>query len=161
MSEFELSLVGLAILVGIIGVVVPVLPGGLLVWAAIGVWALTVQEPAGWVVLGVSTVAIGATQVLKYVVPARRLRESGIPRASLAVGLTAGIAGFFAIPVVGLFLGFPAGIYVGEWYRLRSHRLASNSTRAALKNIGLSMLIELAGVLVAVAAWLLVVVATA
>ena len=160
MSELGLFLVGLAIVVGIVGVVVPVLPGGLLVWAAIVVWALKVQELAGWAVLGVSTLTIGATQVLKYVVPARRLRDSGVPHASMAVGLVAGIAGFFLIPVVGLFLGFPVGIYVGEWCRLRSHRLAADSTRAALKNMGLSILIELAGVLAAAAAWLAVVIAS-
>jgi uncharacterized protein YqgC (DUF456 family) len=160
-SELGLTLVGLGIAVGIIGVVVPVLPGGILVWAAIAVWAVNVQVPEGWAVLAVSTLAIGATQVLRYVIPARRLRASGVPRASLAVGLIAGIAGFFLIPVVGLFLGFPVGIYLGERYRLRSHRRASDSTRAALKNLGLSILIELAGVLVAAAAWLVVVVATA
>jgi len=160
-SELGLLLVGLAIGLGIVGVVVPVLPGGLLVWGAVVVWALNVQKAAGWVVLAVSTLAIGATQVLKYVVPARRLRDSGVSRASMAVGLVAGIAGFFVIPLVGLFLGFPLGIYLAEWYRFRSHRLASESTRTALKHVGLSILIELTGVLVAAAAWLVVVVATA
>lgn len=161
MSELGLYLVGLAILVGVAGVVIPVLPGGLLAWVAIAVWAVQVQDAAGWAVLAVSTLAIGATQVLKYVVPARRLRDSGVPRLSMAVGLAAGIVGFFVIPFVGLFLGFPVGIYVGEWYRLRNHRLASDSTRAALRNVGLSILIELAGVLVAAAAWLAAVIATA
>jgi uncharacterized protein len=160
-SELGLYLVGLAIALGVVGVVIPVLPGGLLVWVAVVVWAVKVQEAAGWAVLAVSTLAIGATQVLRYVLPARRLRDSGVPRASMAVGLAVGIVGFFVIPMVGLFLGFPVGIYLGEWYRLRSHRLASDSTRTALKNVGLSILIELAGVLVAAAAWLAAVIATA
>src|SRR3954466_14947913 len=41
-SELEVVIVGLAIATGIVGVVVPVLPGSLLVWAAIAVWALAV-----------------------------------------------------------------------------------------------------------------------
>ena len=158
MSGPGLALVGLAIVVGIVGVVVPVLPGGLLVWAAVAVWALTVRDTEGWLVLGIATVAVASTQVLKYVVPARRLQGAGVPRRSLAAGLVAAVAGFFLVPVVGLLLGFPVGIYLSEWRRLRSHRPALESTRAALRNVGLSILIELAGALVAGGAWLAAVV---
>ena len=44
MNSTEL-LVGLAVLVGVIGVVVPVLPGSLLILGAVLVWAL--QEGSG------------------------------------------------------------------------------------------------------------------
>ena len=40
MSDLGLIVVGLAIATGIVGIVVPVLPGALLAWAAIAVWAL-------------------------------------------------------------------------------------------------------------------------
>jgi uncharacterized protein YqgC (DUF456 family) len=70
-------LVGLAILAGILGIVVPVLPGALLSLAAILVWALEIQSPTAWIVLAAATVLIGTSQVVKYIVPERRLRESG------------------------------------------------------------------------------------
>jgi uncharacterized protein YqgC (DUF456 family) len=154
-------LVGLAILVGVAGVIVPVLPGALLVWGAIVFWAIVVREPEGWVVLAVATLAIGATQVLKYVLPGRRLQDAGVPLVSLGVGFVGAIVGFILVPVVGIFLGFPVGVFVGELVRLRDHRRALVSTRSALANMGLSILIELAGALVAGAAWLGVVIATA
>jgi uncharacterized protein len=161
MSALGLTLVGLAIAVGIVGVVVPVLPGALLVWAAVLVWALIVQEPEGWLVLGVSSVAIAATQVLKYVVPARRLRGADVAEISLVLGLIVGVIGFFIVPVVGLFLGFPVGVFVGELLRLGDHRGAWDSTRAALGNVLLSIMIELFGALVAGGVWLAVVLVTA
>src|SRR3954447_20809816 len=47
MSGPGLAVVGLLIAAGIVGVVVPVLPGAALAWAAIGVWAVAVGSPAG------------------------------------------------------------------------------------------------------------------
>lgn len=146
-------LVGFAIAVGLIGVLVPVLPGGPLVLAAIGVWAIDQRSGTGWVVLGVAVVTVGSSQVVKYVVPTRRMRRAGIPRRSLVSGGLLGIVGFFVIPVVGLFLGFPFGVYAAERSRLQSHDLAWTSTRHALAAVGLSILIELAGALLAAGAW--------
>jgi uncharacterized protein len=154
MSEVGLVVVGAAIGVGIAGVVVPVLPGALLVWMAIGVWALEVASATGWAVLAVVTVVIGGAQVVKWVVPGRRLRAAGVPRRSVIVGLVLAGVGFFVIPVVGFFIGFPLGIYVEERRRLGPHAPAWRSTRQALRAIGLSILIELSATVVAAGVWL-------
>lgn len=154
MSDLGVVVVGLAIAVGIVGVVVPVLPGSLLVWAAIVVWAIVVGSATAWTVAVVATVAIGSAQVIKYLVPGRRLREAGVPRQSILAGVVVGVAGFFLIPVVGLFIGFPLGVYLEERRRLRHHVSAWGSTREALRAIGLSIAIELGAVLVAAAVWL-------
>ncbi|MEA2317340.1 MAG: uncharacterized protein QOD44_1529, partial [Solirubrobacteraceae bacterium] len=82
MSGAGLVVVGLAIALGIVGVVVPVLPGALLAWAAIVVWALAVGSATGWTVLAVATLLIGGAQVVKVLVPGRRLRDAGVPRRS-------------------------------------------------------------------------------
>lgn len=147
-------LVGLAIVVGLVGVVVPVLPGAVLVWAAILVWALVTESALGWVVLAVATVSVGAAQVVKYVIPDRRLRAGGVPRRSIVLGGLLGLVGFFVIPVVGLVVGFLLGVYVSERQRLREHEAAWRSTILAAKAAGVSVLVELAGTLVAATAWL-------
>jgi uncharacterized protein YqgC (DUF456 family) len=147
-------LIGVAIFVGIAGIVVPILPGALLSLAAILVWALEEQSPTGWTVLAVAAVLIGASQVVKYVVPERRLRESGVPRRSMFVGVVLGIVGFFVIPVVGMFVGFPLGVYLSERQRLGAHAHAWTSTKHALRATGLSILIEFIGASLAAAVWL-------
>ena len=154
MNSFALFLVGVAIFVGVVGTVVPVLPGALLSWAAILVWALEEQSSTGWIVLAIATVLIGASQVIKYVVPERRMRDAGIPQQSTLIGVLFAIAGFFLIPVVGMFVGFPLGVFIGERFRLRANGPAWASTKHALKATGLSMLIELAGTLLAAGIWL-------
>jgi uncharacterized protein YqgC (DUF456 family) len=150
-------LVGVAIFVGILGIVVPVLPGALLSLAAILIWALEVQSATGWTVLAAAVVLIGASQVVKYIVPERRLRESGVPRRSMFVGVVLGIVGFFLIPVVGMFVGFPVGVYASERQRLGSHDPAWTSTKHALRATGLSILIEFIGTSLAAAVWLVAV----
>jgi hypothetical protein len=146
-------LVGVAIVVGLVGIVLPILPGSFLVLGAIVVWAIAENTTTGWIVLAVSLVAIVVSQVVKYVVPARRLSDAGVPTRSLLVGGLAGIVGFFVIPVVGLFIGFPLGVYAAERMRLPTHAAAWTSTRLALHAVGLSIVIELAGALVAAGAW--------
>ena len=153
-SDVGVLLVGVAIAVGIAGVVMPVLPGALLVWAAIAVWAITVGSATAWTVLVGVSVVIGGAQVLKLLVPGRQLRSAGVPRRSIVVGLVLAGVGFFVIPVVGFFVGFPLGIYVEERRRLGPHAPAWLSTRKGLRAIGLSILIELSATVLAAAVWL-------
>ncbi|GAA1151183.1 DUF456 domain-containing protein [Kribbella jejuensis] len=150
-------LAGIAIFVGIVGIVLPILPGAILSLAAILVWAIVAKSATGWVVFGIAAVLIGTSQVVKYVVPERRLREAGVPRRSMIVGVLLGIVGFFVIPVVGMFVGFPIGVYLSELQRQRTHRAAWTSTKHALRETGVSMLIELAGTSLAAAVWLIAV----
>ena len=58
-SDVGVLLVGIAIAVGVVGVVVPVLPGALLVWAAIAVWAFAVGSATAWSVLAVVSAETG------------------------------------------------------------------------------------------------------
>ncbi|HJQ95743.1 MAG TPA: DUF456 domain-containing protein [Acidimicrobiia bacterium] len=152
--------VGLAIAIGLVGIVVAALPGLILVWGAVLVWALVEKTTVAWVVLGVATALLIFGQIGKYLVPGRRLREAGVPRRSLVIGGLLSIVGFFLIPVVGFIVGFVVGVYLSERQRLISHQLAWPSTRKALSAAGLSILIELASGLLIAGTWLAVVLFT-
>lgn len=160
MDTAGVVLVGIAIVVGLVGVVVPALPGLLLVWGAVLVWALVERTAAAWVLLAAATALVAVSQVVKYLVPSRRMRAAGVPTVSLAAGGLVGAVGFFLIPVVGAFLGFVLGVYLAERLRLGNHALAWSSTRHALKAAGLSILIELAAGLLIASAWLATVLLT-
>jgi uncharacterized protein YqgC (DUF456 family) len=150
-------LVGLAVLVGLVGIVVPVLPGSILILGAVLVWAVAHATPAGWVVFALVTTLLVVGGIVKYAVPGRGLKAAGIPGRTLVVGGLLGIVGFFVIPVIGLVVGFVLGVYLSELQRVGVDA-AWPSTRAALKAAGFSLLIELAAGLVAAAAWFVAVV---
>ena len=147
--------VGLIILAGLIGIAVPVLPGLLLVWAAVLIWAAETQTTGGWVVLGIATALALSGFVLQYVLPGRRLRNAGITTSTTAAGAVLAIVGFFVIPIVGVFLGFALGIYLAERIKLGTHAAAWRSTFHALKAIGLSIGIELVTGLAIASTWLI------
>lgn len=153
------ALAGLAILVGLVGIVVPILPGALLVAAGLLGWAIADGSATAWTAAGVGLALLALGQVVKYVVPGRRLQAAGVPNRTLMLGGLVGIVGFFVVPVVGLFIGFVLGVYAAEIRRVGSAD-AWPSTWAAMKAAGLSILIELASALLAATAFLVGVLAT-
>ncbi|NHC25120.1 DUF456 domain-containing protein [Nocardioides sp. IC4_145] len=158
MSLLEV-IVAVAIAIGIVGVLVPVLPGTLLVLAAVLVWTVDVGGSTAWIVFAVATAVLALGAVVKYAVPGRRLQDAGIPSSTLVVGGVLGFVGFFVVPVVGLLLGFVLGVYLAEQRRVGAGA-AWPSTVHALKAAGLSILIELLAALLAAATWAVGVVVT-
>ena len=147
------GLVCVAVLVGLVGVVVPVLPGTVLILGAVLVWAALTGTVTGWGVLALVAGLLVAGAVVKYVVPGRRLRTDGVPRRTLVLGAVVGAVGFFVVPLVGLVLGFVAGVYLSELQRV-GRGAAWRSTRSALRAVGVSVLIELTAALAAAGTWL-------
>lgn len=158
MSLLEV-LLGLLIAVGVVGVLVPVLPGTALVAVAVLVWAIHGGTGAFWVFGLVALGLLVLGTVVKYAVPGRRLKQSGIPARTQLVGALVGIIGFFLVPVVGVLIGFVLGIYLAERARLGAAG-AWPSTKQALRAVGLSILIELAAAVLAALTWLVGVVVT-
>jgi uncharacterized protein len=147
MSTGGIVLVALVIAVGLVGIVVPVLPGTLLVFGAIVVWAFVENN------VGLVTVLLAAATFIKYMWPMRRMRGADVRTLSLAAGTVLGIIGFFVIPVVGLVIGFVLGVYLAELANRRDQRLAWTSTKHAVKGVALSVGVELAGALLATVLW--------
>lgn len=154
-------LAGLIMLVGLFGIAVPVLPGLLLVWAAVLLWASEAQTTGAWVVLGIATTLALSGYLLRYLLPGRRMAKAGVTTSSILAGTALAVLGFFVIPVVGALLGFPLGIYLAERIKLGTHAAAWSSTTQALRAIGLSMGIELLTGLAIVGTWVIGVIATA
>jgi uncharacterized protein YqgC (DUF456 family) len=149
----------LLVAVGLVGILVPVLPGSVLVVGGILLWAWAEGGATAWTVFGVATALVVAGTVVKYVLPGRRLQVAGIPATTQAVGALVGVVGFFVVPVVGLFLGFVLGIYLAELLRVGTKE-AWPSTVHSLKAIGLSIVIELLAAVAATIVWVAGVLAT-
>ncbi|HSP61331.1 MAG TPA: DUF456 domain-containing protein [Ornithinimicrobium sp.] len=152
MTVLEIVL-ALLMAVGVLGIVVPVLPGLMLVVVAVLIWALESQSTGGWVVLGLTLVLFLAGTALQWLVPGRRMRRAGVGTSTLVAGVAAAIVGAFVIPVVGLFVGFPVGIFLISLARTRDRREAWGATRHALRAVGTNILIELATAFTIIAVW--------
>ncbi|MCB5168775.1 DUF456 domain-containing protein [Streptomyces bambusae] len=141
-------------LLGVAGVMVPGVPGTLLVWAALLWWSLHEKTGLAWVLLVSATGLLLVVQVVKWQLPVRRLRGTGVTRRMAVYAGVGAVLGFFLLPVVGAVPGFVGGIYLCERVRLGGHGEAVAGTRVVMRAVGTSVLVELFGCLVVVGAWL-------
>ncbi|WP_151524086.1 DUF456 domain-containing protein [Serinicoccus kebangsaanensis] len=130
--------------VGVVGVVIPVLPGLLIVLVGSLVWALTERSALGWVVFGLSTLVYLLGVALQWAIPGQQMRRAGVRTSTLVIGVLCALVTGVLIPVVGLFVGFPLGIFLVSLARTRDRGEALRATRHALRAVGLNILIELA-----------------
>jgi uncharacterized protein YqgC (DUF456 family) len=156
-STVGIVLVALAIAVGLVGILIPLLPGTVLVFGAILVWALFERTTVAWVTLGVVAALLAATMLVKYLWPMRRMKSADVGTLSLVAGGVLGIIGFFVVPVLGLVIGFVLGVYLAELAKRHDQRVAWTSTKHAVKGVALSVGVELAGGLFATVAWVVAV----
>jgi uncharacterized protein YqgC (DUF456 family) len=143
-----------AMAVGLVGVVVPLLPGLSLIWAAaLAYGLLTGFGATGWVAFTLITLLGAGAVGLKFILPQRRGRASGAPTSTLLVGAAAGVAGFFLVPVVGLILGAILGVFGAEWLRTGERAAAWRSTAGVVVGIGLATALELGAAVAMIFVW--------
>ncbi len=149
-------LCGVAIVVGVAGTVIPVLPGSVLIALSLLAWAIWGGAgTTGWVVFGIGLVFVLAGMAASAVLTGRKLKQHSIPNRSVVVGLIQGVAGMCVIPVVGLFVGFASGLLLSELLRTRALRRALTSSWAALKATGVGMIAEFGLACLAASTWVI------
>ncbi|QLE74540.1 DUF456 domain-containing protein [Streptomyces rectiverticillatus] len=154
MGTWQLVLVGLVMLLGLLGVVTPGVPGPPIVWAGVLWWSMTDRTALAWAVLAGATGVLLLERAVGWLLPHRSLRGAGVTRRAFLVAGACGIAGFFVVPVLGAVPGFIAGLYGVERRRLGGHSAAWASTRNVMRAVGTSVLVELFACLLVVGMWI-------
>ena len=153
-SGVVVALVAVAMVVGIVGTIVPFVPGlGLIAAAAVVYGVVEGFGVTGWICIAVIVGFGVAGTAAGYVLPKRAAGAAGAPTSSLLVGAAGAIAGFFLIPIIGLPVGGAIGIYLGERARTGSHEPAWRATVATLKGYGAGALAQFAAGLAMAVAW--------
>lgn len=154
MDTGGLVLIALAMLVGLIGTALPLVPGLPIVWLAALVYGLAEGfGTTGTVAFGIITVLAVAGIVGGVVLPHRHVAAKGTARPSAVAGAVGAIIGFFVIPVVGLVIGGVIGIYTMEFRRTGDRSAAWSTTKTLLVGFGLGVLLELAAGILMVGLW--------
>ena len=144
---------GLLMVVGLFGVMVPIIPGLVLVVLGTILWASERGDGRAWIVVGVAVALYAAGLVTRYVLPGRRMQRAGLGTATLLLAMVSAIVGFFLVPVIGAPLGFVLGVFLIELARHRDRGHAWVTTKSALRGVAASMGIELATGFDIVLAW--------
>jgi uncharacterized protein YqgC (DUF456 family) len=154
-DQIVVALTLLVMIVGLAGVVVPLVPGILVVGlaAVVSTFALGI-DASGWLLVATVTLITLGGAGASMALPARRGLRGDAARSSLALAAALGLVGFFVIPVVGMPVGALGGLYLGEINRHGDRARAWVSTRDVLRAYGLGVLVEFGAALLVIAVWL-------
>jgi uncharacterized protein YqgC (DUF456 family) len=124
-----------ALIVGLLGLIVPIFPGLVIMWLGTLVYAI-LQSAAGnmtgwkWVIFGIITVLMIAGSIADNLIIAQKMRNKYIPWSSILFAFAASlIASLFFTPLIGL-VAAPAGLFLAESRRLKDRDAAVDSTKA-------------------------------
>ena len=140
--EFELflqvileTLTLFALIVGLLGLVVPVFPGLVIMWLGTLVYAI-LQNAAGnmtgwkWFIFGIITLLMILGSIADNLIIAQKMRDKYIPWSSILFAFGASlVASLFFTPLVGL-VAAPVGLFIAENRRLKDRDAAVDSTKA-------------------------------
>jgi uncharacterized protein YqgC (DUF456 family) len=150
---------GILLAVAAVGTVYPVLPGSLLAIITLIGWAWVMGSAVAWVAAGIGALLAVVGWAASTVLTGRKLKQQRIPKRSIVVAVVSGVVGMFLIPVVGLFVGFGAGLFLSEYARRRDLRAAAGSSLETLKATGIGILVEFGLVCLAGSVWTIGVIA--
>ena len=123
------------LIVGLVGLIMPVFPGLVVMWLGTLLYAL-IQNAAGnmtgwkWVIFGIITVLMIAGSIADNLIIAQKMRDKYIPWSSILFAFAASlIASLFFTPLIGL-VAAPVGLFLAESRRLKDRDAAVDSTKA-------------------------------
>ncbi len=133
----------IVMVVGLCGVVIPVLPGLALIWGTALIYGFIVGfDAVGVVAMVVLTGLLIASIIKGVIIPRRTASESGASGWSQLGGVVGAVIGFFAIPFVGIIIGALVGVLVVEFFIKGNFDDAWTATKGTAKGFGISALID-------------------
>lgn len=145
--------VGVAfLLIGLAGVLIPLLPGTLLIWITVVVYAIA-ERLNGFAAIDIATFAVITiialvTGLADLWLPLLGAKVTGSSPRSLIYGVLGGIIGTFILPLLGSIIGYVAGILIGEYRRYGDWDKALRAGWGGLAGWGIATAIQLGGGLI-------------
>ena len=130
-----------ALLVGLVGLIVPVFPGLTIMWLATLVYAL-IQNAAhkmtgwDWFAFVIITLLMIGGNIVDNIIIARKMRDQFVPWSSILLAFAAGIiASIFFTPLIGL-VASPLALFGVEYLRVHDQQAAFEGTKAYMLGWG-------------------------
>ncbi len=135
-------LIGLVMAIGLVGTLIPVLPGLVLIWFAGLAWViLDGPDTEHWLLFALMSLFFIIGLILSIYLPAKSATGE-TPKWTLTAGAIFAICGFFLIPIVGAPLGFIFGIFLRILINTREFHRAIRMTAKSLRALGISAVLQ-------------------
>jgi uncharacterized protein YqgC (DUF456 family) len=125
--------------VGLFGMIVPIYPGVVIIWAAalLHGFATSFSSLEIWVLIILTLLMIAGTLIDNLLMGGKAL-QAGAAWTSIGGALAAGLIGTFAFPPLGGIIAAPTLLFLLEYARLRDSNEAWDVTKGLLTGWGLS-----------------------
>ncbi len=137
------------ILIGLIGAFLPILPGSILVWFTVLVYAILegwqAVTPFVFVIVTVICLVTGTANIWLSLLGAK---TGGASTQALIFGVLGSIIGLFVFSLIGSIIGYALGIIVGEYMKQKDWNLALKASFGGLAGWGVSTAIQAGGTLI-------------
>lgn len=146
LRTIALSLSVIFALIGLVGTIIPLLPGVLLVWLAVfGYWALTGFEAlsdGSFVVISLIALVTGTAD---YWMAYLGAKTGGASREGLLWGIAGAVVGTILLPLLGTVIGYAAGVLYGEYQKWGDWDAAKKASIGGLAGWGIATAVQFIG----------------
>ena len=144
----------IVMLVGLFGLIIPIFPGGVVIWlAALGYGFLTgFSTPALVFFLIISLLTIASVLADNVLMGAKAYQE-GASLWSIIAALVAGVIVTFLMPPFGGLIAAPIALYLAEYLRRRDSDQALQATRGMLVGCGWAFFVRFGLGVVKITVW--------
>ena len=132
--------------VGLVGIVIPVLPGMLLIWLSTLFFVIVSGFDAlsGWAFAVITLIAF-VTGTADFWLSSWGAQRSGASKRSLLLGFIGSIIGTLLLPLIGTIIGYGVGILLSEYQQHRDWRGAWQASLGGVAGWGLATAVQLGG----------------
>ena len=155
LDSITFGLIVAFIVFGLIGIIVPMIPGTLLIWIAVLIYELVNGFSAlGVPVFAMITVLALVTGLADLWLPLLGAKAVGASKRAVLLGALGSLIGTFIAPLLGTIAGYAIGILVGEYHKRGDWHDAFRASVGGVAGWGVATGVQLGGGLLILAIFL-------
>ena len=145
-----------ALIVGTVGLIVPVFPGLVINWLAILIYGIVSGFGVkGWIIFVLVTILMIVGNTIDNIMMSKKARESGASWASIGTGYVVSlIVSMIFSPIAGL-AAAPLGVFLAEFIRLKKWRKALKVAWSLMVGWGWSIGVRITIGVVMIGLWMI------
>ncbi|GJM42103.1 MAG: membrane protein [Ardenticatenaceae bacterium] len=145
-EAFSTGFVIFLLLLSLVGTLIPIIPGVLLMWVIVFIYALvdgfTAVSSASFIFISLIALFTGTSDIWLTLFGTKK---GGASIKSMLIGTVGAVVGSFIFPIVGTIAGYIGGLLLGEYWQHGDWEIAKKAGIGGLAGWGVATVIQFIG----------------